>query len=290
MLHTRTGSFPIGFRRGWSAWQQDLNGLIGWAKENQFGVIDLGGDADVSGAAVAEAGLRIGSADLKNWSGFISADESDLATALSENLSYIPAAVKHGATNFFTVMLPKDASKPRAENFALMVTGLKELAKILEANNAKLVIEGWPGAGALCCTPETYRAAIEQVGSSSIGINYDPSHLIRLGVDPIRFLREFKDFVYHVHGKDTEVYSELVYELGLEQPAAFAKGHDFGSPLWRYTIPGHGQMRWTTAFEILAENGYKGAVSIELEDENFNGSEAGEKHGLIASGSFLASA
>ena len=290
MLHTRTGSFPIGFRRGWSSWQQDLDGLLTWAQANQFGVIDLGGDADVSGEKVAAAGLKIGSADLKNWSGFISADENDLATAIAENAAYSPAAVKHGATNFFTVMLPKDPSKPRAENFALMVAGLKELAKILEASNAKLVIEGWPGAGALCCTPETYRAAIDQVGSSSIGINYDPSHLIRLGVDPIRFLHEFKDHVYHVHGKDTERYAELVYELGIEQPAAFAKGHDFGTPTWRYTIPGHGEMRWTTAFEILSNNGYKGAVSIELEDENFNGSEAGEKLGLTASGSFLAAA
>jgi len=109
-----------------------------------------------------------------------------------------------------------------------------------------------------------------------------------MGIDPIRFVEEFKSRVYHVHGKDTEIIDEALYEFGTEQPATFAKGHGFGSHHWRYTIPGHGCVRWVRAFEILAANGYDGAVSIELEDENFNGSEAGEKAGLIAGGRFLA--
>ena len=130
---------------------------------------------------------------------------------------------------------------------------------------------------------------IKEVPSTSIGINYDPSHLIRMGIDPIRFLEEFADRVYHVHGKDTEVFAENVYEFGTEQPATFAKGHGFGSLAWRYTIPGHGEMRWLRAFEILKAHGYQGAVSIELEDENFNGSEEGEKMGILSGSQFLAS-
>ena len=39
----------------------------------------------------------------------------------------------------------------------------------------------------------------------------------------------------------------------------------------------------------LLNYGYQGMVSIELEDENFNGSEAGEKRGLIVSRDYLAS-
>ena len=38
--------------------------------------------------------------------------------------------------------------------------------------------------------------------------NFDPSHLIRMGIDPLRFLEEFIDSVYHVHGKDTEILAE----------------------------------------------------------------------------------
>ncbi len=80
-----------------------------------------------------------------------------------------------------------------------------------------------------------------------------------------------------------------VAEDGTEQPATFAKSHGFGSMHWRYTIPGHGCVRWTRAFQILEANGYQGAVSIELEDENFNGSEAGEKQGILSGSAFLAS-
>jgi len=64
------------------------------------------------------------------------------------------------------------------------------------------------------------------------------------------------------------------------QPATFAKNHRYGGLCWRYAIPGHGVMSWIEAFRILAAGGYRGAVSIELEDENFNGTEAGEKLGL----------
>jgi sugar phosphate isomerase/epimerase len=208
---------------------------------------------------------------------------------VAKNAEMVAACSKFGINNYFVVMLPDDPAKPRSENFALMVEGLNELVPHLEQHNARIVIEGWPGPGALCCTPEGYRAVIKEVPSQSIGINYDPSHLIRMGIDPIRFLEEFAFRVYHVHGKDTEVFHENLYEFGTEQPATFAKGHDFGAHHWRYTIPGHGEMRWTRAFEILKEKGFSGPVSIELEDENFNGSDDGEKAGLLAGGAFLAS-
>ena len=287
VLKTRTGSFPIGFRRGWSDWQKDLPGLIGWAKSEELGVLDLGGGAAEALPALREAGIRVGSVDVEGpWSDLASADAGKRRAALDKNAALIEAC---GAQNYFIVLLPEDASKPRAENFKLMIAGLGELGAILEKHGGKLVIEGWPGPGALACTPESYRATLKESGSASIGINYDPSHLVRMGIDPIRFVEEFADRVYHVHGKDTEVIAEDFYEFGTEQPATLAKGHGFGSHTWRYTIPGHGCVRWVRAFEILAAGGYAGCVSIELEDENFNGTEAGEKFALVSGGRFLAS-
>lgn len=287
MLKTRTGGFAIGFRRGWGDWQRDLSGLIQWAEDNQFGVIDLGRDGDTAAKQVTDAGLKVGSVDLAEWQGMISEDASKRKDAVAKNAAYVEAAAAGGAFNHFLVMLPEDPAKPRSENFGYMVESVNELAPHLEKHNARLVIEGWPGAGALCCTPEGYRACFKECPSKSVGVNYDPSHLVRMGIDPIRFASEFKDRVYHIHGKDTEIFEEALYEFGTEQPATFAKNHGFGAHHWRYTIPGHGGIRWTSAFEILADNGYSGAVSIELEDENFNGSEDGEKRGLILGGAFL---
>ena len=64
-------------------------------------------------------------------------------------------------------------------------------------------------------------------------------------------------------------------------------GIGFGGSHWRYTIPGHGIMRWVEGFGMLAGRGYDGFVSVELEDANFNGSEDGEKQGLLLSRRYL---
>lgn len=290
MLTTRTGNFPIGFRRGWSDWQKNLDNLIVWAQDNNLGVIDLGSNADVDGARLAEAGIRIGSADLREWSGLISSDPGKRKAARDANAEYLRLATSVHAKNFFAVLLPEDPGRSRADNEKDAIAGLTELTPLLAEVDAYVVLEGWPGPGALATTPESYRRILDAVDSKHVGINYDPSHLIRMGVDPIRFLREFVTRVHHVHGKDTEIITENIYEYGTEVAPTSFNGFGFGGSYWRYTIPGHGQTRWTEVFRILVDNGYNGAVSIELEDENFNGTEAGEKAGILAGATFLASA
>jgi len=49
----------------------------------------------------------------------------------------------------------------------------------------------------------------------------------------------------------------------------------------------NGITRWTRICEILKTSGFNGTISVELEDENFNGSEDGEKAGLTASLAYL---
>lgn len=285
MRTTRTGGFPIGFRRGWSDWQKDLTPLLGWAKENDLGVIDLGRKPEEVTQA-KEAGLQVGSVDLLEWGGLISSDAGERREAVAKNAEYAATMAEAGAKNLFCVMIPKDPSLPRKENFGYMVDALGELCPKLEAVGAKLAVEGWPGPGALCCTPEGYRAAIRELGPA-FGVNYDPSHLVRMGIDPIRFVEEFAANVVHAHGKDTEIVEDALYEFGTEQPATFAEAYGFGAWHWRYTIPGHGRVRWTKAFQILKDAGYGGAVSIELEDEAFNGSEEGEKRGILLGAAYL---
>ena len=287
-MKTRTGNFPIGFRRGWSEWQRDINALIEWTVANSLSVIDLGKQGDEDGAAVRAAGLQVGSVDMREWQGMIAADAGRRADAIAQNSEYIRACATGEPVNFFMVMLPDDPALTRAENFGYMVESFSELAPVLEENQGRIVLEGWPGPGALCCTPEGYRAFFEQCPSPSMGVNYDPSHLVRMGIDPLRFLAEFMDRVYHVHGKDTEILTENLYEYGSEQPATFAERIGFGAHHWRYTIPGQGCISWGQAFTMLAEHGYDGCVSIELEDANFNGTTEGDQQGLLLGAAFLA--
>ncbi len=37
-MKTRTGNYPIGFRRGGTEWQRDIDSLIAWTKKGRFHV------------------------------------------------------------------------------------------------------------------------------------------------------------------------------------------------------------------------------------------------------------
>ena len=287
-MKTATGNFPLGWRRRNFTWEQDLDGMIAWALENDLEVIDLGRDADSVAKKVVAAGLRVGSADLTVWGEMMSPDAGARRDAVAQNAEYVRACVAAGAKTFFICMIPADPSRKRSENFGYMVDSYGELAATFEDCGAYLVIEGWPGPGSLVCTPETYRAFIEQVGSANMGVNYDPSHLVRMGIDPIRFLKEFVGHVFHVHGKDCMIIDENLYQYGNLQEATFGAPFKYGGMNWRYTIPGHGLSDWKIILSILQDNGYNGCVSIELEDHYYDDTEYDQKQGVLQGVKFLA--
>jgi len=292
MTTTRTHSIPIGFRQGGSPWQTDLATLTGFASENGFEHIDMRPLDPADLKSVIDSGIDLGTVDLKDWRTLASPDAAKRKDAVAVNAEYIANAHQTASANvFFLVLLPEDQARARAENFAFAVEALNELCAAVASLDVHLSIEGWPGGPphypSLGCTPGDLRALFEHVPSPVLGINFDPSHLIRMQINPLCFLSEFASRVVHVHGKDTEILDEELYAHGNLQPATFAKSHGFGAHHWRYTIPGHGIARWTQMFEVLKQAGYRGVVSIELEDENFNGSEDGEKTGLIAAKDFL---
>jgi sugar phosphate isomerase/epimerase len=295
MSKTRTGNFAIGFRRGWSDWQKNLPNIISFAKSNGFEAIDVGDLSAEQIKPILAAGLSIGSVDLKQpWKAICYADAGKRKEAIAAAAEHIKSVAELGIRNFFTVVFPDDDARDVKENFKLAVEGYGALADAIKATGARIVMEGYPGSyphyPALCCTPIQLRAFFKETKSSALAINFDPSHLIRMGIDPVRFLGEFASWVGHVHAKDTEVIDEEIYEFGTLQQANLAAPKGFGGLFWRYTIPGHGIARWGKMLGLLTAAGYQGAVSIELEDVDFNGSEEGEKRGLLASRDFLVNA
>src|SRR5262245_11840305 len=146
-MKTRTGGYPIGFRRGGGDWQRDLGALVNWASSNGLEVIDMQADAATTGQSVLGAKLRIGTVDLPNNKGMISADAGKRRDAVAQNSEHVRQCAKLGRVNHFLVMLPDDPMLPRAENFGYMVESFSALASVLEQNNARIAIEGWPGPG-----------------------------------------------------------------------------------------------------------------------------------------------
>lgn len=292
MATTHTGSFPIGFRRGGSGWQVELDAVIQFAKRNDFEAIDIAAICPTQIKQIQNAGLKIGSIDLvQPWGHLGSPDAGKRRKAVEINSQYIREVVQLGVKNFFTCVAVEDETQSRRNNFSCVAESYSRLAEAIAPLGAKIVIEGYPGSPPyhpnFACTPADYHALFSEVDSDVIGVNFDPSHLIFMGIDPIRFLDEFAQNIFHAHAKDTQLLAEGLYQHGNTQMSTFVAPRDFGGHFWRYTIPGHGCAPWHRILSMLTEAGYRGLICVELEDENFNGSEEGEKRGLIASRQFL---
>jgi sugar phosphate isomerase/epimerase len=292
-MPTRTANFPIAFRRLGSDWNKDLPALLAWAKHSGFEAIDLSVASAEETSAVRSAGLRLGTVDLIEMGKLLVNDPGERRDRIARNVAYVKQLAAAGAKIFFTVLIPDDPTRKRPESYKLAVETFAPLAQAAADAGVMIAIEGWPGPApyfqSLCCTPESCRAFIRDTNPKSVGINYDPSHLVRLGVDPVRFLREFLPHIPHVHAKDTELFPDAIYELGLYQDSIAKPPHRYGAHAWRYTIPGHGQAPWHQILTTLRHHGYPGLLSVELEDENFYGTETAEKAGLLHSLTFLQS-
>jgi sugar phosphate isomerase/epimerase len=93
------------------------------------------------------------------------------------------------------------------------------------------------------------------------GFNFDPSHLIWQGVDPVQFLRAFPDRIYHVHVKDAIV--KLDGRSGILSSHLNFGDHRRG---WDFRSPGRGGVNFEEIIRALNDIGYQGPLSIEWED------------------------
>ena len=286
---TKTGGFPIGIRMTGEFDKLAPADVAQWATANGFGCIDVGANRLPQVPAFQKGGLPIGTIDLfgPEWSGMLSADAGKRKATVAIAQKFIRESAQAGVKLYFIVMLAEDVNLPRKETFGHMVETYGQLRDVLKETKTKLSVEGWPGCNAQCCTPESYRAFLKEMNSPHYGINYDPSHLLRMGIDPLRFISEFAAQVVHVHGKDTFIDPERLYNLGTEQAPVFADGMPWGGWFWRYTIPGAGAAPWTKIFTALQAVKFGGFVSIELEDVDYNGTVDGEKKGFLAARDFL---
>lgn len=108
----------------------------------------------------------------------------------------------------------------------------------------------------------TARRALEALDRrEEFGFNFDPSHLHWQGVDPVEFIREFADRIYHVHIKDAIVT--------LNGRSGILGSHlKFGDPRrgWDFRSPGRGGVNFEEIIRALNAAGYDGPLSVEWED------------------------
>ena len=112
--------------------------------------------------------------------------------------------------------------------------------------------------------PETLlklRAAVGDV----IGANFDPSHLIWQGMDPVAAIRELEGAIYHVHAKDTKIDTYNTAKNGVLDTKHY--GDELHrSWIFRTVGYGNGYDYWRDMISALRLAGYDKVMSIEHED------------------------
>lgn len=111
---------------------------------------------------------------------------------------------------------------------------------------------------------ETFFRLREAVGAT-VGVNFDPSHLMWMGADPLAAIRALGDSIYHVHAKDTHVDPTVA---GINGRLETKPGAAPGARAWNYVTLGygHGEDWWRQFCAALKMAGYNDVLSIEHED------------------------
>lgn len=105
----------------------------------------------------------------------------------------------------------------------------------------------------------------EFAGDPTLGINFDPSHLLWQGIDPARFLTRFIDRCYHVHMKDVDIR--------LNGDNGILNSHLAFSDLrcgWQFKSLGHGKVNFDEIIRVLNMASYQGPLSVEWEDSGMD--------------------
>src|SRR6478672_8072156 len=95
----------------------------------------------------------------------------------------------------------------------------------------------------------------------AFGLNFDPSHFVWQDLDPLGFLWDFRERIYHVDFKDTKKHLDgRNGRLGSHLPWADPRRG------WDFVSTGHGDVDFEACVRLLNAIGYSGPLSVEWED------------------------
>ncbi len=100
---------------------------------------------------------------------------------------------------------------------------------------------------------------------NTLGLTFDPSHLLWQGVNPTIFLKDFGKKVYNVHMKDVKV--------NRDGRAGLLGSHiTFGDTRrgWNFVSIGHGDVNFAEIMRELNQMKYDGNITIEWEDSGMD--------------------
>jgi len=69
--------------------------------------------------------------------------------------------------------------------------------------------------GNIAFSPQMWEEMFKRIPDENFGLNFDPSHLYWLGINYLKAVKNFKERIFHVHAKDTEVLSDKLAKVSI---------------------------------------------------------------------------
>jgi sugar phosphate isomerase/epimerase len=234
------------------------------------------GEAQDIRAALAQKGLAVSA--LAYYPNPLHPDPAHREAVVAHLKTVITAAGRMGV-GLVNTFCGGDAAKTVDANWAeaekvwpAVVAFARDRGVRLAFENCPMIFshDEWPGGHNIAYSPRIWRRILEAWGDT-VGLNYDPSHLVWQMIDGARFIREFGPAMLHVHAKDLMIDRDGLYDHGI-----MSAGIGWQVP----RMPGLGEVEWNVFFSELYRAGYDGPVVIEHEDRRFEGTDEKVKRGF----------
>ncbi|SHM33931.1 Sugar phosphate isomerase/epimerase [Cyclobacterium lianum] len=213
-------------------------------------------------------------------------DDKKAATAMAHIRAVVDGAEKLGIPVVNT-FIGRNPSLNINDNLKMFAERFPEIVAYASKKGVKIGIENcpmfftndeWPGGKNLAISPAVWERMFDLVPDPNFGLNYDPSHLVWMQMDPVQPIYDFRDRLHHIHLKDVKVYPEKLNRVGI-----LANPLEYHSP----KIPGLGDVPWGRFFAALTDVGYRGPCCIEVEDKAYEKSEEDIRMAILTSRNYL---
>jgi len=169
---------------------------------------------------------------------------TQLGTSIVNSLAPYPFAIESPWLTELRALQVWEVPYPRGldwrENWNDYVEAVKRCCAMCEDAGLRWAIEPHPHRHV--ANVGTMLRLIDHVGSDVLGVNVDPSHLFPVGETPHAAVYQFGDRVFNCHISDNDGSTNAHFR------------------------PGTGKIDWRAFLQALADVGFDGSISLELED------------------------
>lgn len=181
----------------------------------------------------------------------------------------------------------RDYTKNLDDNFFRFKKTWPVLVSYAEDQGVKIGIENcpmlftndeWPGGKNMAISPTVWDRMFDIIPSKTLGLNYDPSHMIWQMMDPIQPIYDYRERIHHIHLKDAKLYQNRLDRNGI-----------LSTPLTYHSpkLPGLGDVNWNNFFTAVTDIRYRGPLCIEVEDKAFEGSDADIQKAILTARNYI---